>query len=555
MNSNTYSILAIIIALILSTGLKACDPAEDNGEPAVSEETELVIMSTADLHGYVRAWDYYRDEGNLGYSMSRAATLVDSVRAEHEHTLLLDAGDWLQGNSFAEYFATEAQDDVHYPLLAAADLMDFDALVLGNHEFDYGLDYLNRQIDLTETPIIGANMYHHATEEPAYPPYIMRELDDLNVAIIGLNTPGTAVWNRPRVEGELDFRDGDEVAERFVQKVREEENADVVIVLAHSAYDGDDSYSEEGVGEENFGKTIADNVDGVDALVLGHRHRTFEKVRENVGGSPLAVIESGRWGDHLGVIELRVTNEDGSSEVVEADTRMHQTAHAEEHAEIVDLVEDEHEDVREYVNQPVVFTDDTWTTEDARREQAPAIELIQRVQLERTGAQLSAAAAFNTNVEFGPGEVRLGDIALLYPFENTLYKMELTGDQIREFLEYTSQYYLKPEDGELQTNPEWPGFNYDMLSGVEYELDLRNEPGERITNLTYDGEPVERYDTFTVAINSYRAVGGGGFDMLEDAEVIEVIDLSVRNMIIEYLKEKEEVSASDYKTDNWRLIY
>lgn len=545
-----------LIALVNLTGCGTTEPQME--ADAVSPDTSsVVIMGTADLHGYVRAWDYYRDEGGLDNSMSRVATLVDSVRDHHPDALLLDAGDWLQGNSFAEYFATVDEDQSHYPLLEIADYMEYDAFVLGNHEFDYGISYLNRQIDQTETPIIGANVFYHDTEEPAYLPYIIREVGKLKVAVLGLNTPGTAVWNRTRVEGRLDFRDGVEVASRFVPKLKEEKGADVVVVLAHSAFDGDDSYTEEGVPEENFGRSILEQVPDVDAFVLGHRHRTFEKITEGQHGGPVAVIESGRWGSHLGIIELKVVDSGGDqpSEVIRAETRMYSTAHADEHQGVVGKVEDAHHKVREYVNQPLATTPDMWSAGQAREKHTPIIELIHRVQLEKTGAQLSAAAAFNTNVEFGPGDIRLGDIAMLYPYENTLYKMELTGRQIRDFLEYTSRYYLKPEDGELKTNPQWPGFNYDMLSGVDYELDLRHEPGERIVRLEYQGEPVQDEDTFTVAINSYRAEGGGGFQMLAGGRVLEVIDTSVRDMIISYLKEKGEISVSEFDQENWNLIY
>ncbi len=555
-----YIVSLAALLLFFTLQLSSCGTSEepamvDTGRP---DTTSITIMSTTDLHGYVRAWDYYRDEGGLDHGMARVATLVDSVRRQEPNALLLDAGDWLQGNSFAEYFARVDEDQSHYDLLRAADYMEYDAFVLGNHEFDYGLDYLNRQIEMTSTPIIGANMFYHDSDEPAYKPYVIREVNGLEVGILGLNTPGTAVWNRSRVEGEIDFHDGTEVASRFVRKLREDEGVDVVIVLAHSAFDGDDSYTEEGVPEENFGQSIVEEVPGVDALVLGHRHRTFESIEQGKEGGFVPVIESGRWGSHLGIIELEVVQPGGemSPMVISADTRMHSTAHAREHLEIRDLVEDKHEAVREYVNQTVATTPDEWSTEESRKKPTPAIELIHRVQLEKTGAQLSAAAAFNTNVSFGAGDIRLGDIAMLYPFENTLYKMELTGKQIREFLEYSSRFYLQPDySGDLNINEDVPGFNYDMLSGLDYELDLNEEPGNRLTKLEYDGEPVGDEDTFTVAINSYRAVGGGGFEMLADAEVLEVIDESVRDLIINYLQEKEEITKDELAADNWRLVY
>ena len=552
--------IVLLIAMVYALSLYGCGPTEETAAPAIMrpDTTSLVIMGTTDLHGYVRSWDYYSDEGGLDYSMSRAATLIDSVRNRHPEALLLDAGDWLQGNPFADYFAREKQPPVHYPLLRGFDYLDYDAVVLGNHEFNYGLAYLNDQIDRTDTPILGGNIFEHGTDEPAYPPYVIREVKGLRVAILGLSTPGSVVWDRPRVEERLDFRDGTETARRFVPELMEEEDADLVVVLAHSGYYGDDSYTDPEVPEENFGKSIAEEIYNVDAMVLGHRHRTFELIREGPSGSLLPVIEAGRWGSHLGVIELEVVEPGGNlpTVVLQADTRMHRTAHAEEHEGLVRIVDEAHEEVRSYVNQPIATTPDTWYTRTARQQPAPAIELIHQVQLEATGAQISAAAAFTTGLEFGPGDIRRGDIARLYPYENTLYTMELTGEQLREFLEYTSRYYLQSEEEEdLLINEAWPGFNYDMLAGVEYELDLRRRPGERVTRLEYEGRPVEDDETFEVAINSYRAEGGGGFDMLADAERLEVIDTSVRDLIIAYLQEREEIRKSDYEADNWRLVY
>jgi len=555
-------VFLLLPVLFLAAGLNSCgqEPASERLAPLAQGDTiSIAVMATTDVHGRVRAWDYYRDREEPRYALSKVATLVDSVRDVHEHTILLDAGDWLQGNPFAEYFAMHDPQNRHYPFLAAADHMDYDAIVLGNHEFNFGLEYLNRQIELTDSPIIGANIYHHGTDDPAYPPYIFREIAGLRVAIVGLTTPGSAVWDRPRVEGILDFGDGLEAAHRFVQEVRDDHQADVVIILAHTGLDGGTSYHRDDLGDENFGRAVGEEVPGVDLLVLGHTHRAIDDVQlQGADGREVGVIQPGRWASHLGVAEMNVVRQqDGTIRVVSISTTNHSVAEVDEHPDIVALTLEEHEDVVAFVTEPMAMTDDEWSASDARRKDTPIIDLIQTVQKEQTGAQLSAAAAFNTSVSFGPGPITRGDISLLYPYYNTLYKMEITGEQIRSFLEHTSQYYTTgtDEEGNPVVNSGWPGFNFDMLAGVTYELDLRNQPGERVTKLVYNGEPVARDDRFTMAVNSYRAEGGGGFDMLQDAPVLMTIDRSVGDMILEYLQDKEVIQHDDVFKDNWHLVY
>ena len=554
----------ITIPIFLICLLCSCDRHDQVSERSQAgivpgDTIQLAVMATADVHGWVRSWDYYRDRESPGYGLSKIATLVDSIRREYPHNLLLDAGDWLQGNPFAEYFALQAAEEEHYPFLTVADHMDFDAIVLGNHEFNFGLDYLNRQIEMTKTPVIGANIYHHRTNDPAYPPYITKDVAGFRIAVIGLTTPGSAVWDRSRVEGELMFGDGVEAAERFVRKVKDDEDADVVIILAHSGLDGDTSYEREDLGRENFGRQVGEQVEGVDLLVLGHTHRTIESMTlDGPDGRTVGVIQPGRWASHLGIAFLELThNEDGDVQIVDQSSVNQPVDDVPEHSEIVALTEEPHQRVVDFVTEPLVRTDEEWSAELARMQDTPIIDLIQHVQKDVTGAQLSAAAAFNTSVTLGPGEITRGDIALLYPYFNTLYKLEITGKQLREFLEHTSQYYLTGTDdkGMPVVNQDWPGFNFDMLSGVEYVLDSRRTVGDRVTVLEYDNEPVDDDDTFTIAINSYRAEGGGGFDMLSDVPVIQEIDRSVGDMIIEYLKNEEKITYDDVFEKNWRLVY
>jgi 2',3'-cyclic-nucleotide 2'-phosphodiesterase (5'-nucleotidase family) len=543
------------ILLLLTLALFAA-PLAHSGTPAAGDTLVVTVMSTTDLHGHVIPWDYYTDEPEPRFALSKVATLVDSVRASGAHTLLLDAGDWLQGNPLAEQFAT-ADTLARYPLLAAVDAMRYDAVVLGNHEFNFGIDLLNRRIAQTETPILGANIYGHGTTEPAYVPYIIRDVAGVRVGIVGLTTPGSAVWDRPRVEGRLDFGDGVEAAERFVAEVRQR-GAEVVIVLAHTGLEGGSSYTEAGLGQENFGRAIAEQVPGVDLLVLGHTHRVTEEVIKDSEGREVGVIQAGRWASHLGLAEMSIVRgDDGMARVVETSLRAVPVNREDvkSHPEVEALAAEGHARTRAHMSHGLATTTTGWRTETARVEPTAAIDLIHHVQRAATGAQLSAAAAFNTRVVLGPDSITAGQITQLYPYENALYVIEISGRDLRRFLEHAAQYYLPPTEpgGAPTVNPQWPGYNFDMVAGVSYTLDLTAPAGQRVTELTYEGRPVQDDQTFTMATNSYRAEGGGGFPGMRAANVVLRMDGTVRQMIIDYLRQRGSISPEDVQEADFRL--
>jgi 2',3'-cyclic-nucleotide 2'-phosphodiesterase/3'-nucleotidase len=220
------------------------------------------------------------------------------------------------------------------------------------------------------------------------------------------------------------------------------------------------------------------------------------------------------------------------------------------------LVAAEHEEVRAYVNAPIVSIPEAWTSRDARSGDTPMLDLIHHVQLTVTGADLSAASAFTTSAEFTPPTLKRRDLSALYPYENTLYVIDITGKQLREYLEFTSRYYLvNPTPGELLVNRSWAGFNFDSVAGVDYELDLRKEPGSRLVYLRSDGREVRDSDTFTLAVNSYRAEGGGGFTMLAGSPVSYRSTQSVRELMEDELRRMDVLRIADVHTRNWKLVY
>ncbi len=526
------------------------------GCSASTDKESLIIMSTADLHGHVFPWDYYADQPDEQHSLLKAASLVDSIRARHPKTLLLDGGDWLQGNPFAEFYA-KVDTVSPYPLLTAAEAMQFDAIVLGNHEFNFGIPLLNHRISQTDVTFLGANIRDFETGEAAYQPYILNEFDGFSVGVVGLTTPGSAVWDRQHVEGILEFGDGPKFAAKYVQELRDA-GADAVVILMHSGFETGSSYTRDDVPVENFGRLILDTVPGIDAMVIAHSHRVTEMLYEGSEvNPPVPVIQAGRWGSHLGFTELFIHREvDGSVRFTPGRNMAIPVEDQAPHAELSSLLEDEHQRVRDYISEAIATTSAAWNSDYARVEDTPIIDLIQHIQKKHTGADLSTSAAFNLSAGFGAGSISRGELARLYPYENTLFKLEINGEILRKYLEHSALYFAtSDETGRPQPSGNTPGFNFDMISGVDYTMDIRREPGDRITSLQYNGQPVQPDQKFTIAINSYRAAGGGDYDMLRDAKVLYESAESVRAIMEAYLTERGNIEPEDVFKQNWALIY
>jgi len=550
------TLFSILLSVFVATSCQS-DSSRNAAPLAIGDTITISVLTSTDLHGWVVPWDYITDTPEERYGIAKVATLVDSVRAVQPHTMLIDAGDWLQGNQFAAYFANADTITPYYPLLKAAEAMNYDAFVLGNHEFNFGIEYLNKRLEQSPTiEYLAANVYHHGTTNPAYKPYNITNVGGVKVGIVGLTTPGSMVWDRPRVQGRLDFVDGVEAGRRFVEEARAA-GAEVIVVLAHCGLEPGSSYNDPDVPEENFGRELLESVPGIDLFVFGHSHRVTENSyvqrTENVY---VPVIQAGRWASHLGEGKLTVTRtEAGEIQVVDAITRAFSVENVQASPRITELMKPYHEATRTYVNEALTVTSDTWDATDARLGDHPIVDLIHKVQLEVTGAQLSAASAFNTNAKFGPGDISRKNMASIYPYENMLYVIEINGKQLRDYLEQSARFYTGIENEQPVQDRNIPGYNFDSIAGVEYVLDLRRPIGRRLTQLTFNGSAVTDAQVFTMAVNSYRGEGGGGYMMLAGSPVTWESEVSVRTMLEEYLAVQDSLLIADVFDQNWRFVW
>ncbi len=526
----------LVFTAALTTSLLACS------EPAVSR---LVILGTTDVHGHLLPYEYATDEP-VQNSLAQVATLIDSVRRVEDHVVLVDSGDLLQGASLNEYQARVERDPVH-PVIAAMNWLQYDAAALGNHEFNYGIDFLESALADAEFPFLAANIVVAGTDSLMLPPYTIVERGDYRIGIISFTTPGVLVWDRSNVEGRLSFQDIVEAGARWVPRMRDA-GADIIVVAAHSGLGPGSSYGDvDGVPEENALARLAIEVPGIDVIFAGH---TAEAIAgERVGGT--LILQAGRHADHLAYAELTVRRTSEGVEV-SADGGVIPTPGVLPHPVIVDRVSSAHDRTIAWLGEPIGTTPDRWSAESARREDTAIADLVAHVQAEVTGADLSAAAVFRTDVGFGPGPITRRDILGLYVYPNTLRAIRVSGAQVRSFLERSAAYYRGVEE-ETLINDSVPGYNFDILQGVDYALDLRRDLGDRVVDLQYRGIPVAASDSFVLALNNYRQTGGGGFSMLAGAPVVYSDETDIASRIIDYVSARDTLRSSDVFERNWEL--
>ncbi|MFJ6702582.1 MULTISPECIES: bifunctional metallophosphatase/5'-nucleotidase [unclassified Streptomyces] len=547
----------------------------------------LTVMGTTDLHGNVFNWDYFKDaeytdaKGNA-MGLARVSTLVNQVREEkgRRNTLLLDAGDTIQGTPLTYYYAkvdpiTAKGGPVH-PMAQAMNAIGYDAAALGNHEFNYGIETLRRFEEQLRFPLLGANAVDAKTLKPAFPPYFVKKFHvpgapPVKVAVLGLTNPGIAIWDKAYVQGRLAFPGLEEQAAKWVPRLKAL-GADVVVVSAHSGTSGTSSYGDQVPYVENAAANVARRVPGIDAILVGHAHVEIPelKVVNETTGRTVVLSEPLCWAERLTVFDIELVFARGRWEVESVAASLRNSNTVADDPKITRLLRDEHAKVVAYVNQVVGSATETLTTVEARYRDAPIIDLITKVQEDVVKAALAGteyaalpvlaqASPFSRTSQIPAGEVTVRDLSGLYVYDNTLVAKVMTGAQIRAYLEYSAEYFVQtaagaPVDVEKLTNAGGrPDYNYDYVSGLRYEIDIAQPAGSRIRNLTREGAALDDTARFVLAVNNYRANGGGAFPHVASAQEVWSESTEIRTRIAEWVTAKGVLDPRDFASADWLL--
>ena len=534
-----YVIVVLVCMPFLSSPLCAADFGD-----SVPGDTDKVItiLTTTDIHGAILSYDYNREQEVSNSGLTKLATFIKARRRLDPQLLLLDAGDTFQGNPMVHIANTDS-DWKEHPLAVAMNYLKFNAMTPGNHDFDYGMKNINRISQGLEFDLIAANAIDTRTGKSYWKPYTICTANGVKVGILGLTSMGIKDWLPPSKWEGIEFTDPVECAKKYVQ-VLKDSGCSIVVVSFHGGPAG----KHPGVPDYvNSGLHIAETVPEIDLLILGHTH---EIVNAKFVGNTM-ILQAGSYSHCIGEAKFRVVKGISGYEVVRSSGRIFKVSDKiPPDRDLQRLMKPYHEKTLRTLGQELVSVDKGVSLKDAAYKDNELMDLISDIQKEYTGADLSLCSVFDpyASVE---DQITIRKLFKLYPYENDLFMLKMTGAQIKTFLENAASAYIV-RGNEIGIQPEFPLFNLDVLSGLSYEIDPLKPVGERIVHLNDRGVPVKDDATYTVAMNSYRAGGSGGYDVVKECEVLFRSDESVRDIIINHLKRKKFITMT--KDDNWKLI-
>jgi 2',3'-cyclic-nucleotide 2'-phosphodiesterase / 3'-nucleotidase len=489
---------------------------------------DFKIIYTSDTHGRITAYDFMSKSYGL-FGLSRLSTYLKGLE---EPYLLLDNGDFLQGSPLLD---VTRKEKISQPVAKVFNQMGYQYVTVGNHDFNFGLEYLNQFQSSFSGEILCANLYHH--EKPYFKTHVIHEIQGVRVALIGLVTEYIPIWERKENIPGLEFRDVVEVTKDLIQTHQLKNKADLIVVMYHGGYEKnpstDEAYGQKTV--ENKGYQLFD-IPEVDLLLTGHQHIPQIHTRDKK-----ITTQTSHNASDAGIFHIKMQKSNQGNELIDVKAELIKLSNYPVDLTLESVVKQEIHKTERYLSHTIgtLLTDMTIHSPlSARISKHPLFQLINQIQMEYTGAMISCASLPNDTHGL-PKSVTLNDIFVSFPFENDLVVLEVTGKHLLEALEQNAKYFELSNDKIVISpkflHPKVEHYNYDVYDGISYEFHIGNPIGYRVKNVMFKNHPIEMNQVYTLVLNSYRSTGSGGFDMFKDRKILKQYPVSYVELISTYI--------------------
>ena len=529
--------VALSVAMVLSLSVTAL---------AADGETHLTIIGTSDTHGNIWGYSYEDMKESTGDGLARVSTYVSQVREENPNTILVDAGDTIQGTIMTDDLYSK--DTTDHPVPAALNYMGYDAWVLGNHEFNFGVDTLKEIIAQTDVPVLAANIKNADGSYFTGAGYTIVERGGVKVAIIGVTTPNIPRWDGTKQGvADLTFESMADAVADCIEEIGD--GADVIMVSTHAGLSAE--YSTDGA---DAAQTILDKCPEVDVLQLGHTHTTYIN---NDGAIPVGETKN----NASEVVRYDLTlNADKEITSATVETVSMKDVEPDQGLRDVPAVKAAQEKAVSFIQDNVLGhaaadfqpVNEINGLPEGRLQDTAVIDLIGTVQLENSGADVTAVALFKDTSDLKQGDLNYGNMFDIYKYPNVLYTVEVTGAEMKAYMEWAAECWnqWQPGDINISFNPDKAGYLHDHFIGLNYEVNLSKPAGERIENVTFQGQPLTDDMTLTLCVNDYRYTGLKNEGIISGEKQWES-SASVRDMLVAYLAEHDPLEP--VVDNNWKI--
>ena len=525
---------------------------------SVMEQITLTILETSDIHGNIFPINYgTNEESPLG--LAKIATVIKREKKQKPYVLVVDNGDLIQGTPLTYHYIRFANHKPN-PMIKILNCLEYDAGVIGNHEFNYGMKVLNQAVQESVFPWLSCNIVHKSTKEPYFgKPYTIKVFaNGLKVAVLGVTTHYIPNWENPSHISELAFEDALQATKKWVGYLRDHEEFDLLVVSYHGGFEKEleTGKATEPLTGENQAYDICQTIEGIDVLLTGHQHRTI--AADSLNG--VTVVQPSFNGKGIGRVIINMEKQGNAWVVCDKKADVILMDEIETDQEIIQLAQEYENSTQKWLDQPIGFIEGDMSIQDpmkVRVEEHPLIEFINKVQMDATGAQISNTALFNNSSRGFSSKVTMRDLVSNYIYPNTLTVLQISGADIKAALEQSATYFQLSSDGRITVNPDFSEpkpqhYNYDMWEGIHYMIDVSEPFGHRIKDLSINGKPIKSDELFEVVMNNYRAGGGGEYTMFKNKPVIKEVQTDMTELLANYFLTHKTIRAE--VNHNWKVI-